>query len=128
MFKWIFGAINALFLIWLIDSLTATADSCEGLSGEMLKACQDGTAIGAGLAVMMIFFLWAATDGILLMLRLVFRRKGRAATVVPAEAAGLRDRIEELVDEHEASEVLARLKTGTEERVPFRRRTRRRKD
>ena len=78
MFKWIFGAINALFLIWLIDSLTATADSCEGLSGEMLQACQDGTAIGTGLGVMMILFLWAVTDGILLMVRLVFRRKERA--------------------------------------------------
>ncbi|MFC4000898.1 type II toxin-antitoxin system prevent-host-death family antitoxin [Prauserella oleivorans] len=52
----------------------------------------------------------------------------RAAAVVPAEAAELLERIEELVDEHEASEVLARLKTGTEERVPFRRRTRRRED
>jgi len=79
MFKWIFGAINALFVIWLVNSLTTTSDTCEGLSGEMLKACQDGTAVGTGLGVMMILFLWAATDGILLMLRLVFRRKERAA-------------------------------------------------
>jgi len=43
-----------------------------------LQACQDGTAIGTGLGVMMILFFWAVTDGILLMLRLVFRRKERA--------------------------------------------------
>jgi len=41
-----------------------------------LQACQD--AVGTGLGVMMIFFLWAVTDGILLMLRLVFRKKERA--------------------------------------------------
>jgi len=77
MFKWIFGAVNVLFLVWLIDSLTTTPDTCNGLSGEMLQACQDGTAIGTGLGVMMILFFWAVTDGILLMLRLVFRRKDR---------------------------------------------------
>lgn len=80
MFKWFFAAVNALFLIWLINALTASPDTCEGMSGELLQACQDGTTIGTGLGVMMIFFLWAVTDGILLMLRLVFRRKDRVAT------------------------------------------------
>lgn len=46
----------------------------------------------------------------------------------PVQDLPAEDASEELVDEHEASEVLARLKTGTEERVPFRRRTRRRED
>lgn len=78
MFKWFFGIVNVLFVVWLIDALTATTDTCDGLSGEMLQACQDGTAVGTGLGVMMILFLWAVTDGILLMLRLVFRRKDRA--------------------------------------------------
>jgi len=77
-FKWVFGAVNVLFAVWLVNSLATTPDTCDGLSGEMLQACQDGTAIGTGLGVMMILFLWAVTDGILLMLRLVFRRKDRA--------------------------------------------------
>jgi PHD/YefM family antitoxin component YafN of YafNO toxin-antitoxin module len=49
----------------------------------------------------------------------------RAAAVVPAAVAELVEQIEEVLDRDAVSEVLAKLEAGTEESVPFVRRTRR---
>ena len=49
----------------------------------------------------------------------------RAAAVVPAAVAELVEQIEEALDREAVAEVLAKLETGTEETVPFVRRTRR---
>lgn len=50
----------------------------------------------------------------------------RAAAVVPAAAAELLEQIEDLVDDEAVRAAVAALETGTEQRVPFVRRTRRR--
>lgn len=49
----------------------------------------------------------------------------RAAAVVPAAVAELVEQIEDVLDRDAVSEVLAKLEAGTEESVPFVRRTRR---
>ncbi|GDY30813.1 hypothetical protein GTS_24460 [Gandjariella thermophila] len=49
----------------------------------------------------------------------------RAAAVVPAAVAELVEQIEDLLDRDAVAEVLAKLAAGTEESVPFVRRTRR---
>lgn len=49
----------------------------------------------------------------------------RAAAVVPAAVAELMEQIEDVLDRDAVAEVLAKLEAGTEESVPFVRRTRR---
>jgi PHD/YefM family antitoxin component YafN of YafNO toxin-antitoxin module len=49
----------------------------------------------------------------------------RAAAVVPVAVAELVEQIEDLLDRDAVAEVLAKLEAGTEESVPFVRRTRR---
>jgi len=49
----------------------------------------------------------------------------RAAAVVPAAVAELVEQIEDVLDRDAVAEVLAKLEAGTEESVPFVRRTRR---
>lgn len=61
---WVILVINVLFLWWLISAFGADG-GCEGLSGSELDACETGSSIGAGLAVVMIFVLWAIFDVIL---------------------------------------------------------------
>jgi PHD/YefM family antitoxin component YafN of YafNO toxin-antitoxin module len=49
----------------------------------------------------------------------------RAAAVVPAAVAELVEQLEDVLDRDAVAEVLAQLEAGTEESVPFVRRTRR---
>jgi hypothetical protein len=74
-FRWVFLAIQALFLIWIISGASSAADNCDGEVGQALEACQAGTAVGAGIGVFMIVFLWLAVDVILGVGYLIFRKK-----------------------------------------------------
>ena len=53
------------------------AESCAGMTGDDLAACEAGTAIGAGIGAFMIIFLWMLVDVILLVIFLVTKKKGR---------------------------------------------------
>ena len=75
-FRWVFLAIQALFLIWIITGVSGASDNCAGEVGDALEACQAGTAVGAGIGVFMIVFLWLAVDVILGVGYLIFRKKG----------------------------------------------------
>ncbi|GAB3191617.1 hypothetical protein GCM10027261_02010 [Geodermatophilus arenarius] len=74
-FRWVFLAIQALFLIWIIGGASSAADNCDGQVGDALTACQAGTAVGAGIGVMVIVFLWVAVDVILGIGYLIFRKR-----------------------------------------------------
>ncbi|MEU9048719.1 MULTISPECIES: hypothetical protein [unclassified Kitasatospora] len=83
MFLWIFLAVQALFVIWIItgtvSSSKSTSKSCAGLTGQDFTDCINaghaGTTIGVGLIV----GLWAAVDIILGITYLIYRlsRRGR---------------------------------------------------
>lgn len=49
---------NVLMVIWVVGGVGAVGDNCAGETGDALVACQAGTAIGAGLGVTMIIFIW----------------------------------------------------------------------
>jgi hypothetical protein len=68
-FRWVFLAIQALFLIWIITGASAAAESCP--PGQ-----EDACAVGGGIGVIMIIFLWMAVDVILGIGYLIFRKKG----------------------------------------------------
>ncbi|MGY1746757.1 hypothetical protein [Blastococcus sp. SYSU D00695] len=74
-FRWVFLAIQALFLIWIIGGVGNVSDNCDGEVGTALDACQAGTAVGAGIGVAMIVFLWVAVDVILGITYLIVRKK-----------------------------------------------------
>ena len=74
-FRWVFLAVQVLFLVWIIAGVSSASGSCDGKVGDALNACQAGTAAGAGLGVALIIFLWAAVDVILGVGYLIFRRR-----------------------------------------------------
>lgn len=76
--SWVIIVINILFAWWLFGGVgSAVQDSCTGMTGSDLDACQAGTAIGAGLGGFMIMSLWVMVDIILLVIFLVTKKKGR---------------------------------------------------
>ena len=76
--SWVIIVVNILFAWWLIGGVgSAVSESCEGLTGDDLTSCQAGTAIGAGIGVIFILFLWVMVDIILLVIFLVTKKKGR---------------------------------------------------
>ena len=75
--SWVIIFINALFLWWVIAGVGSVAESCTGMTGDDLTACEAGTAIGAGIGAVMILFLWMVVDVILLVIFLVTKKKAR---------------------------------------------------
>jgi hypothetical protein len=74
-FRWVFLAVQALFLIWIIAGGSGAADNCDGKVGDALSACQAGTAVGAGIGIALIIGLWVAVDIILGITYLIVRKK-----------------------------------------------------
>lgn len=74
---WVFLAIQALFLVWIISGAASAGDNCAGLTGDDLAACEAGTAVGAGIGVALIIGLWVAVDIILGIIYLVVRSARR---------------------------------------------------
>ena len=74
-FRWVFLAIQVLFLIWIIAGTSGNADNCDGKTGQALDACQAGTAVGTGIGVALIIGLWVAVDVILGIGYLIFRKR-----------------------------------------------------
>lgn len=74
---WVILAVNLLFVVWIVAGLLGVADECTGFSGTELDLCEAGTAIGAGIGVGIIVFLWVAADIILGVVWLVTRSRRR---------------------------------------------------
>lgn len=65
-FTWVILAVNAIFLIWIIEAIATRPDPTN-------TAANVGTAIGAGLVIV----LWAAADVILGILWLITKPRTR---------------------------------------------------
>lgn len=74
---WFILVVQGLFIYWIIAATASASDSCTGLVGDDLSICQAGTAIGAGLGIGIIIFLWVAADVILGVVWLITNRKSR---------------------------------------------------
>jgi hypothetical protein len=77
--KWIIVAWNLVMGAWIVAGLSSASGNCAGEVGDALEACEAGTAIGAGLAIILLMLLWALVDVILLVLFLVAKPKPDAA-------------------------------------------------
>lgn len=67
-FRWVFLAIQVLFLIWIITGVNGVADDCP--PGQ-----EDACAVGGGIGVIVIIFIWMAVDVILGVGYLIFRKR-----------------------------------------------------
>lgn len=73
---WIILVVQVLFVIWLIAGInTVSQDTCT--DSEYADACQAGAAIGAGIGIGLIIFLWALVDVILGVIWLVTNKSKR---------------------------------------------------
>ena len=70
--KWLFIVFNLIIIYWLFAGVGASADVANHASSEAGKA---GAAIGTGIGVMMLLFLWVVGDIILGMLVMFTRPK-----------------------------------------------------
>jgi hypothetical protein len=55
---WVLLIWNVLMVIWIVGGLSSAGNNCAGETGDMLTACQAGTAIGAGVAISLIITIW----------------------------------------------------------------------
>lgn len=80
-FTWFILVVQVLFLVWIVAGVGDAANNCDGEVGDALELCQAGTAIGAGIGVGIIIFLWAFVDIILGLIWLVTNRGQRDCPV-----------------------------------------------
>ncbi|MEV7253519.1 hypothetical protein ACPXCO_38170 [Streptomyces cyaneofuscatus] len=77
-FLWFFLAVQVIFLIWIITGASSGEDSsCEGMTGDALRVCQDAGDVGTAIGVGLIIALWAAVDVILGITYAVYRLSRR---------------------------------------------------
>ena len=55
---WALLIFSVLMLVWIVGGIGALSDSCGGMTGDELEACQAGTAIGGGIGVTFLIILW----------------------------------------------------------------------
>lgn len=72
---WIFLAIQALFLVWIITGVaSSSATDCGTLSKA---ACTTATEAGTGIGVMLIVGFWFGVDVVMLLIKLVVQLSRR---------------------------------------------------
>ena len=71
-FLWLFYLFNVLMLLWLISGMNATSEIANQAVTEAEKA---GAALGTGIGLTMILFVWAIGDIITGLLALMTRPK-----------------------------------------------------
>lgn len=70
--KWTFIVFNILMLIWLVGSCSAISEVSQQSVNDAQRA---GAAIGAGLGITFLLFIWGVGDVILGLFVLFTRRK-----------------------------------------------------
>jgi hypothetical protein len=69
-FLWVFLAVQALFIIWIITGASSSAAPCHGLSSADCKAASDA---GKGIGVVVIVVFWCVVDFLLAVIYGVYR-------------------------------------------------------
>ena len=70
--KWLFVGFNILMLIWMVSACAAISNINENVVNDAQRA---GAAIGTGLGMSFLLFIWGFGDVILGMFVLFTRRK-----------------------------------------------------
>jgi hypothetical protein len=92
---WALVIWTGLMALWIISGIAGVSNNCAGLSGDDLELCQAGTAIGGGIGITFIFFIWFLGFVILGIIWLMSRPKenvivygpqGQQVTVTEKEA------------------------------------------
>jgi hypothetical protein len=72
-FMWVFLAVQALFLIWVIagaSGASGTPDDCGTLDAAL---CNDVQSVGTGIGIALVIVLWVAVDFIMGVSYAIFR-------------------------------------------------------
>jgi hypothetical protein len=72
---WVILAVQVLFVIWIIAGVNDASNSCP--KDQYSDACQAGAAIGTGIGIGLIIFLWALIDVILGVIWVVTNKSKR---------------------------------------------------
>src|SRR5712672_1376716 len=73
---WVILVVQVLFVIWLITGISAVSDNnCS--TDAYADACRAGQAMGAGIGIGLIIFLWALIDVILGVIWLITNKSKR---------------------------------------------------
>jgi hypothetical protein len=75
--KWVFILFNVLMLVWMISAMSAVGDINEQTVNDAERA---GAAIGTGLGMTFLLFIWGFGD-IILGLFVLFTRRKKLITV-----------------------------------------------
>ena len=70
--KYSFIGFNVLMLLWIVSGIGGASEIIDTAGSEAEKA---GAAIGTGLGVMMLIFIWVAGDVVLGLMTLLTRAK-----------------------------------------------------
>ena len=74
-FRWVFLAVQILFVVWLIAGIAGSAHSvhnCQATQYLSAAGCRNATEAGAGVGVAIVIVLWLVVDGILAISRWVW--------------------------------------------------------
>jgi hypothetical protein len=72
---WFILAVQVLFIVWLIAGVNSASDTCS--NDQYSDACRAGEAIGMGIGIGLVLFLWALVDVILGVIWLVTNKSKR---------------------------------------------------
>ena len=61
-FLWVFLAIQALFVIWIITGVAGSSTSTGDCGSLTAQQCSDAQTVGTGLGVSVILCVWAVVD------------------------------------------------------------------
>lgn len=75
---------TVLFAFWGISGAGALSNNCVGQTGDALATCQAGTAIGGGIGLSIIFFLWFVGFIVLALIWFMSRPKNTVLVYGPA--------------------------------------------
>ena len=73
-FMWVFLAIQAIFIFWLIAGITSAGGDADTANGVLTQQeANDAAAVGTGIGVMLVLVLWCIVDFLMLAVWAVTR-------------------------------------------------------
>ncbi len=64
-FFWIFMAVQALFVIWIISAVSSSGGDATGCGSLSQQDCNDASAVGTGIGTFLIVIFWVFVDALL---------------------------------------------------------------